>query len=601
MSNDRSVARLNARRFTAWLLALLAAGFLPALAALSGGFLPSAVQAAPEDAAAPAGPSPWNPMSLRSRYDDVLVVGASPEGIAAAVSAARSGAETLLVDTAPEPGGLITRGWLTQFDLNRLPDGSLATRGFFSELLARLGGQSFDLNRAREVFRQLLAAEPHLSVLIGVERIAPLVKDRNLGGAYLTIGGQERLVKAERFIDATPDADFAAAAGAGFTVGREALGLGRKTMASTLIFRLAGVDWAAVRRYLAADGNPLSGSTPSAAWGFTEFTRRYRSPDPQIRLRGLNLGRQSDGTVLVNALLLLGVDPLDRVALTEARLRAMRLLPGVVAFLREQVPGFTRARLDGVAPELYVRESRHLKSLYLLTIDDLLEHRDFSDKITLASYPVDLQPYDNNTGQVIGNPMVYSVPFRCLVPLGFDNLLVVGRSAGYDPLAQGSARVLPVGIAEGQAAGTAAVQSLKEGLTFPALAASAQAMARLQAELVRQGAYLPAVGSLLPSAEVQREKALKKDPAYPALRLLLRLGLASGGYTNDYKLDQLLTPAKASALIRSVLARYRVLGGAGLRRAGAPGQSRPWPALPSRPMTRRQVYQVIFSQLTKGA
>lgn len=570
------------------LVAAIALGCLVvALAALIGGArLPRAGAARPDRASARS--------ALNDHYQ-VVVVGASPEGIAAAISAARAGAETLLLDTAPEPGGLITRGWLNQFDLNCLPDGSPAIRGFFAEIVAELGGDSFDLRRARQVFARLLAGQPHLTVALGLAGFSPAATGPVVTGLDIlpgepgaTLPAEEgrRRITAERFIDATPDAAFAAAAGARFTVGRQDLGLGRGTMAATLVFRVRGVDWPAVRQALRDDGDPLTGSTPRSAWGFGELGRGFASPDPSLRLRGLNLGREENGDVLINSLLLFGVDPLDPASVARARARGVAALPGVVDYLRARVPGFGAATLAGAAPELYVRESRHLESLYRLTIDDVLEHRDFPDKIVLASYPVDLQPYSpGDLGQVVGNPRAYTIPFRALVPKGFDNLLVAGRSAGYDALAQGSARVLPVGMAEGQAAGLAAAQSLVEGLTFPELATTA--VDRLQERLRQTGAYLPPVSAVLPADLRASEVRLEHDPAYPAVRLLRRLGLLSGGYDNDYRLDEPLTPAAAGALAREA---FRRTG----RREAAPGFA-------GTELSRRLVYERLLLQLTHAS
>lgn len=555
-----------------------------ALAGVAGGAkLPRAGAARPDRVA--VRPAPKD-------HFQVVVAGASPEGIAAAVSAARAGAETLLLDTAPEPGGLITRGWLNQFDLNHLPDGSPAIRGFYAEVQKRLGGESFDVGRAREVFAGLLAAEPRLTVALGLTAYSPVVEgalvtgvdiDRSPTGAASSAATLAPHLTADRFIDATPDATFAAQAGARFTVGREELNLGPSTMAATLVFRVRGVDWPAVQQALANDGDPLTGATERSAWGFGELGRAYPSPDPALRLRGLNLGREDNGDVLLNSLLLFGADPLDPASLAEARSRGVAALPGVVDYLRAFVPGFSGATLAGAAPELYVRESRHLKSLYRLTIDDLLEHRDFPDKIVLASYPVDLQAYTpDDPGQVVGNPGAYTIPFRALVPKGFDNLLVVGRSAGYDLLAHGSARVLPVGMAEGQAAGLAAVRALAEGLTFPEFTGAP--MARLQADLRAAGAYLPPVSDVLPADLLAREEALTRDSAYPAVQALRRLGLLSAGYLNDYRLDELLSPEAAASLSEEAF-----------RRAGQSAARLPWSEAP---LTRRFVYERLLLQLT---
>lgn len=98
-----------------------------------------------------------------------------------------------------------------------------------------------------------------------------------------------------------------------------------------------------------------------------------------------------------------------------------------------------------------MRESRHIIGEYQLTIDDVLENRDCWDKIAIGSYPVDVQPTAQQTyGTVVGNPDRYAIPYRSIVPLEVENLLVVGRSASYKSLAAGSARVIPIGMAEGE-------------------------------------------------------------------------------------------------------------------------------------------------------
>ena len=81
----------------------------------------------------------------------------------------------------------------------------------------------------------------------------------------------------------------------------------------------------------------------------------YQPTQPGMRLRGLNLGRQRDGTVLINALLLYGLDPLDPASLADGRTRALVEGEHIVAYLSAHVPGFADARLAGAAETLYVR------------------------------------------------------------------------------------------------------------------------------------------------------------------------------------------------------------------------------------------------------
>jgi hypothetical protein len=336
------------------------------------------------------------------------------------------------------------------------------------------------------------------------------------------------------------------------------------------------VDWAAVSRALHDDGDASTGANSSSAWGFRAQTRAYHPSDENLYLRGLNLGRQSDGSVLINALLIFGVDPLSATSRLEGRRRAEAELPRLVAYLRDKIPGFSAVRLLGAAPELYIRESRHITSLYQLTINDVLDNRTFTDTIAVGSYPVDLQPYaPGDHGSVVGVPKAYGIPFRSLIPEGFSNLLVVGRAAGFDPLAAGSARVLPVGMSTGEAAGAAAALSLRAGRDFPSLAADPAIVHDLRLQLEKRGAYvgpnaLAVSGHLAPPPVT--DQWLK-----PGLDLARRLGIAQGGYRNDYALDKKVSPAQLADWLRLV----------------APSSVLPR-SIATRPVTRSEAYVLLY-------
>ncbi|MCD5407244.1 MAG: FAD-dependent oxidoreductase [Desulfotomaculum sp.] len=118
---------------------------------------------------------PDKPAVTSTGYD-LIVVGSDPEGIAAAVSGARNGLSTLLVDTRPVLGGLMTLGWLNTIDMNYDPNGEILNRGIFLEFFEQVEGDSFDVGTALKVFNQLVKNEPNISVLLDVEGIEPLVE-----------------------------------------------------------------------------------------------------------------------------------------------------------------------------------------------------------------------------------------------------------------------------------------------------------------------------------------------------------------------------------------------------------------------------------------
>ncbi len=425
---------------------------------------------------------------------DVLVVGGSPAGIAAAVAAARAGMTTLLVEPREEIGGDITLSWLNMLDLNRGPAGEPLTRGIFNEVHRALG-QTFDIDRARQVFADLVESQPTLTVVTRTSVEAPILHDGALTGVTLTSGsGRQRVVTAEEFIDATDDASLAASSGVPFTVGREESGLDRRMQAATLIFHLGSVDYHAVTRYIARVERPQrrGGVHDRYVWGFGAIVRQYQPHNPRLGAYDLNLGWQSDGTVLVNSLQIHDVDGTNPQSLAEAREQAVAELPFLVGFLRARVPGFEQAELIDAAPHLYVRETRHMTGLYRMTVQDILTGRNFWDRIAVASYPIDLHPYV--AGQM--NPFkavrrTYAIPFRILVARGVDRLMVVGKPVSASYAAAGSLRMIPTGMSMGEAAGEAAVIAIRAGTTPARMARNRMLVAQLQRRLLTVGVHLP--------------------------------------------------------------------------------------------------------------
>ena len=131
-----------------------------------------------------------------------------------------------------------------------------------------------------------------------------------------------------------------------------------------------------------------------------------------MRLRGFNAARQDNGNVLINALIIFGVDAMSEDSKAEGIVRAQKELEYIVPYVQQNFVGFENAQLVGTASQLYVRESRHIIGEYQLTIDDVLENRDQWDKIAIVAYPADIQPTAGQTyGTVIGSPDYgHSVP-----------------------------------------------------------------------------------------------------------------------------------------------------------------------------------------------
>ncbi len=465
-----------------------------------------------------------------SQYD-VIVVGAEPEGVAAARSAAKNDAKVLIIDKHDGPGGLMTYGMLNTIDMSKSPDGTLLTQGTFKEFFKGIGSKnSFDVKKAKEVFSKLLSL-PNITQSYNTVFEKPIMDGNKIIGITALKDGKEVNYYGKRIIDATQDASVAASAGVPYTIGAEDMGVKGVVQASTLVFRLKGIDWNNLIKIIKYEKKiPETYINDTSANGFLSITKNYKPSTPMLRLRGLNLGRQDDGTVLVNALLIYGVDGLDQLSMEKGMELAKKELPRIVQFFRENIPGFEKVQLDGTADELYVRETRHIKGYYTLDINDVVFNRDFYDRIAIGSYPVDVQATSpEDTGYVYGKPVEYAVPFRCIVPEKVENLLVVGRSASYSHLAAGSARTIPIGMAEGDAAGVASAYSIAKDKSFADIAKNEKDIKNIQSILVSQGAYLK---------PFKVEEAVEKSWAFDGLKFVLRWGLIVPGYTNDYKLDE---------------------------------------------------------------
>ncbi|MGM9525355.1 MAG: FAD-dependent oxidoreductase [Peptococcaceae bacterium] len=485
---------------------------------------------------------------------DVIVMGTEPEGIAAAVSAARNGMKTLLLGEDEALGGLMTIGELNFIDMCESRDGTLLTQGFFLEFYNAVGGSAFDITEARNYFLQVVTAEPLLTLRTENDFVAPIMDGDTIIGIVTDENGTRREYYGSRIIDATVDADVAAAAGVPYTYAGEDIGEKDRQMGVTLVFELSDVNWTKVSMHLnwqrfkaefLKQGNDDMGATKKTAWGYTEEGYAYKPNDEMMRLRGFNIARQNNGNVLINALIIFGVDPLDDASKAEGIARAQEEMEYLIPYIREHFAGFEKAELVKTAEQLYVRESRHTIGEYQLTIDDVLENRDQWDKIAIGAYPVDVQPTATQTyGTVIGSPDRYAIPFRCLVPLKADNLLVVGRSASYMSLAAGSARVIPIGMAEGEAAGVAAAYSINNQMDFRTMTQNKAAIASVQDSLKKQGAYLE---------NFTVHEDFMEHWAYPGVKVLRSLGILDGGYSNDYKLDEPISRWRYQNMINNVL------------------------------------------------
>jgi hypothetical protein len=387
---------------------------------------------------------------------DVLVCGGGPAGFAAAVSAARQGAETLLLEQHGCLGGMATVGlviphfdcWLND-GINAEWIGRMRARNAWG---ARYWRISYDPEQAKGVCEEMVL-ESGADLLYHALADGAIVEGDALMGATLATKSGRAAVLARTVVDATGDGDLAARAGAPFVKGREEDGVAQ---ACTLMFRLGGVDWVQIgARELAkrvAEAAQESGAPYRLA-----FQQPWLLPTPQ------------PGVVIAQLTHMRGVDGTDMRQVTRAEIDGRRQAQAFVTFVREHVPALRDAYLIDTATALGVRETRHILGEYVLAADDVRAGQKFDDGIATASFPIDIHSSDD-TSQ-IGEHLsgVYDIPYRSLVPRQVDGLLTAGRCISGDHVAHASYRVKGPCMAMGQAAGVAAAICSARGVTPRAL------------------------------------------------------------------------------------------------------------------------------------
>jgi hypothetical protein len=178
-----------------------------------------------------------------------------------------------------------------------------------------------------------------------------------------------------------------------------------------------------------------------------------------------------------------GVDPTDVGSLSHAYEEVYRQVPELIRFFRKWVPGFAEARLIDVAPLLGVRESRRIMGDYVLTAEDLCQARQFDDTVALGGYQIDIHRPDGSV--TLRNLETYDIPYRSQLARGVEGLLVAGKCLSATHEAISSTRVIPICMALGQSAGTAAALAVERGVTPRRVDVKA-----LRARLIDQGAEL---------------------------------------------------------------------------------------------------------------
>jgi hypothetical protein len=419
---------------------------------------------------------------------DVIVCGGGPSGIAAALSAARNGARTLLIERYGFCGGMATAALVNPWAGHEFRDPHSGERGsliggIFREVvveLKRRGGfgsalspSAFDEELLKSVYDEALIAAGvsvrYHTYVCGVTKDGARLKSVKI----LSKGGVEEFF-GRQFIDCSGDADLTALADGSYSIGRSGDSL---MQAMTVSFRMANVD----TRDMLATGNLR------AARALVEpyFQRALASGDLHYPYRNFvhfyDYPRR--GVLHFNMTRINRVSGLSAVDLSLAEMEGRRQAYVIGDWLVRSVPYFANAYVEKVASQVGVRETRHIHGAYTMTMDDIVSGRKFPDGIARSCYFIDIhspvgskddhhQPDGRGAVKAAYRPPsgdFYEVPFRSLISSECPNLAVACRALAASHEASAAIRVMATMHALGEAAGIAAAEAIRRGTDLTAI------------------------------------------------------------------------------------------------------------------------------------
>ncbi len=399
---------------------------------------------------------------------DVLVAGGGPAGVAAGFAAARMGARTLIVEQFNCLGGVATAGGHGHICLYSAWDSrERVVGGIPFEMARRVAAAGYGVHNnsyadfeveGMKFVLDRMAEEAGAGLLYHSFAADAVVEDGAVRGVVVQNKDGRRVVRAKRVIDCTGDGDVAARAGCAFEQGEAGTGL---CQPATLMFTIGGVNLQAFSAFQRIEGYKMEG-----VWKRAQANGDMRPF--QSTVMGWWYTPTRPDQLGVNFTHVTGVDATRAGDLTRATIEARKQVEETIAVFRKYVGGLENCYLVSTPATIGLRESRRIAGAYTLTREDVLAMREFPDSVGYGSFFIDIHncsgPGMDRKTERPPTGLRYQIPYRILVPEGVDNLLVAGRCASCTHEALGSLRVMPQCGVMGQAAGTAAVLSLRAGV-----------------------------------------------------------------------------------------------------------------------------------------
>jgi hypothetical protein len=413
---------------------------------------------------------------------DVLVVGGGPAGIGAAVSAARTGASTMLLEKRGFLGGNITACYVENCNWF-LTGTKFSTHGLYAEIEdayrleygrshdIRESGSRFSADYLRIYLDELMEKE-RVTVLLHSFVNDVVLEDGHIQAVIIQTKNGPMAIAAKVVIDATGDGDIAAAAGVPYKMGRDK---DSYCQPGTLNFRIAGAD----ARYLSEPGDRLKEIGK-------KFEKDYLSGRTGLdcKRKDLPFGRLTNAGMIsyINYPCSYMIDPTSNTDLSRGEIECRKYIKQFMKYMKNNFHGFENIELASIAPEIGFRDSRRIEGKYCLSHQDIEADKQFDDVICVFPRMYDMLSPDGNMrgdGSLEGegnrghifvhitgdDDRTFQVPYRCLVPVKTSNLLTAGRCISATHVAESGIRAIFACMLTGQAAGTAASISINTHVT----------------------------------------------------------------------------------------------------------------------------------------
>jgi len=409
---------------------------------------------------------------------DFVILGAGSGGIVAAITAGRAGKTVALIDRRPALGGTPVHSGVTPlmtFHCKRSEEGRPKNNVVASKIpmeliehAIELGGSPGHTPDPIGFVETVTWVEPPI-LAEAMEALlafsgATFIGGRSFAGAHVQGGrvhhikllnqrGKVEKIAGDYIIDASGDALIFAAAGEQTVIGRPGDGL---TQPMTQIFTVKDIDLGQVVEtqvsqpddfVLGQDAKGLRENPVVGVSGyFSKVARAHEEGWWSVpRDRILFFGEKSSGRAVINTTRVTGFDPLDSAELKAAKTEGEKQVEIVFKLLKERVPGFEDAEIEGLAPAIGVRETRRIVGVKTLTEEMVLERQKDPDIVGKGAFPIDIHNPDDAglTSAGVEQTGWYGIPFDCCRAVKCSNLYAAGRIISCDHRAFASVRVTP--------------------------------------------------------------------------------------------------------------------------------------------------------------